>query len=77
MSPSDIRFHGLWHGRKIFRVSREGRALFTGTRSECNRFLSLHEEKVLREKKTMENPRRRGPVYVRSYRVATRRPIHV
>jgi hypothetical protein len=72
MSPNDILFHGLWRGKRIYRVVREGRSLFAGTRGECSRFLSLHSEKVAREERAMASPRRRRLI-VKQYRVSLRR----
>ncbi|MCU0724230.1 MAG: hypothetical protein MUE73_00345 [Planctomycetes bacterium] len=76
MSPNDILFYGLWRGKRIYRVVREGRALFAGTRGECSRFLTLHSEKVAREERAMASPRRRRLVPKR-YRVSLRRSVAV
>ena len=72
MDQLDVRFYGTWQGRKIYRVLRDGRPIFTGTRGECRRYMSLHQEKLLKEMRSLSTPRRRK-VLVRRYRVATRR----
>ena len=72
MDEFDIRFHDTMQGRKIYRVLREGRAIFTGTKGECLRFTRLHYEKLKKELKALSTPRRQRP-FVKRYRVATRR----
>jgi len=72
MHRMDVRFYGTWHGRKFYRVLRDGRPIFTGTKGECARFLRLHADKQEKERHDMSVPRRRKP-FVKSYRVAPRR----
>ncbi|MEN8149486.1 MAG: hypothetical protein ABFS86_06665 [Planctomycetota bacterium] len=72
MDRMDVRFYGTWHGRKFYRVLRNGRPIFTGTKGECTRFMRLHADKQAKELRLMTVPRRRKP-FVKSYRVAPRR----
>ena len=72
MDRMDVRFYGTWHGKKFYRVLRDGRPIFTGTKGECARFMRLHADKQEKERREMSVPRRRKP-FVRRYRVAPRR----
>lgn len=72
MDDFDLRFYDTLHGRKLFRVLHAGRAIFTGTKGECQRFLRLHAEKRQKELKSLDSPRRQRP-YLKRYRVSTRR----
>jgi hypothetical protein len=72
MELMDVRFYGTWHGKRFFRVVRDGRTIFTGTKGECTRFMRLHAEKQEKERRELTVPRRRK-LQVRRYRVATRR----
>ena len=67
----DVRFYGTWHGRKLYRVIREGRDIFTGTRGECNRFIRLHLEKCEKETRDLSRRRRRRP-FEKRYRISVR-----
>ena len=67
-----MRFYGTQHGRRFYRVLRDGRAIFTGTKGECNRYIRLHLEKQKKDMATFSVPRRRR-VMVKRYRVAARR----
>lgn len=71
MDLMDIRFYGTWHGKRFYRVVRDGRPIFTGTKGECQRFMSLHHEKQARER-DYRVPRRRKH-FVPRYKVAARR----
>ncbi len=71
MDQLDIRFYGTWQGRKIYRVLRDGRAIFTGTKGECGRYMRLHQEKQIRGLRAHATPRRRK-VFVKRYRLATK-----
>lgn len=44
----DICFECIFEGKKLFRVHRDGtdQPLFTGTMSQCKRFMEVYEEKV-------------------------------
>ncbi len=64
-----MRFYGTWQGRRIFRVLREGRAIFTGTKGECGRYMRLHQQKQIRDLGNLSTPRRRK-VFVKRYRVS-------
>ncbi|MAG56768.1 MAG: hypothetical protein CMJ83_10795 [Planctomycetes bacterium] len=46
----EIRFECIFEGKHLFQVIREGTgiALFTGTSAQCERFLEVYEEKVLK-----------------------------
>jgi len=72
MHRMDVRFYGTWHGRKFYRVLRDGRPIFTGTKGECAGFLRLHADNQEKESHDMSVPRCRKP-FVKSYRVAPRR----
>ena len=74
MDHADLRFYGTWRGKKIYRVLKDGRAIFTGTKGECRRFLRLHEEKHLKELGAPSVPRRRK-IFVKRYRVSPRRAM--
>jgi hypothetical protein len=71
MDHLDIRFYGTWQGRKIYRVLRDGRAIFTGTKGECSRYIRIHQEKQIADLKAHATPRRRK-VFVKRYRLSTR-----
>ncbi len=71
MDHADMRFYGTWRGRKIYRVLREGRPIFSGTKGECLRFLRLHQEKCMKDMRAPAAPRRRK-VLVKRYRVSPR-----
>jgi len=71
MDQLDIRFYGTWQGRKIYRVLRDGRAIFTGTKGECSRYMRLHQEKQIKGLRSHSIPRRRK-VFVKRYRVAAK-----
>lgn len=71
MDLMDIRFYGTWHGKRFYRVVRDGRPIFTGTKGECQRFMRLHAEKQMKER-DYHVPRRRK-VFVRRFKVASRR----
>lgn len=55
----DIRFECIYEGKKLYQVVRpEGEAaLFTGTVSQCKRFMEVYQEKVMkarnRDRKTL------------------------
>jgi hypothetical protein len=72
MDQMDIRFYGTWHGRKLYRVLRDGTPLFTGSMGECRRYTRLHQEKREKDMRELSAPRRRK-VIVKRYRVAARR----
>lgn len=44
----ETRFECIFEGKRIFQVFREGAdaAIFTGTRTQCQRFLEVYMEKV-------------------------------
>ncbi len=71
MDQLDIRFYGNWQGMKIYRVLRDGRAIFTGTKGECGRYMRLHQEKQIRALGAHSTPRRRK-VFVKRYRLGSK-----
>ncbi len=48
----DIVFECIFEGKKLFRVVRGNPdvALFTGTASQCRRFMEVYQEKVAKAK---------------------------
>ncbi len=52
-------------GRRYFEVVKDGRGIFTGSLSECQRFARLHVEKELKSRRAR---RRRQQPPVRVYR---------
>jgi hypothetical protein len=68
----DVRFLCLQHGRKYYEVSLCGEAIFVGTRSECARFMKIHEDKVASDLADAAKAPRSRAVPVRTYRAASR-----
>jgi hypothetical protein len=63
----DIRFLCLQGGRQYFEVVLQGEPIFVGSRSECDRFMAIHEEKVAQDQADdLRDPRSRA-VPVRVY----------
>lgn len=75
MELDDVRFYGTWRGRRIYRVLRDGRPLFTGTVGECRRYLALHAEKVRKDLASSGTVPRRRHLFVKTYRVSPRRAV--
>ncbi|HMS15950.1 MAG TPA: hypothetical protein PKA37_03845 [Planctomycetota bacterium] len=48
----EIRFECYFEGKQLFQVLRESgeHALFTGTASQCQRFMEVYQEKVCRSR---------------------------
>ena len=46
----EIRFECFFEGKQLFQVMRESseHALFTGTSSQCQRFMQVYQEKVMK-----------------------------
>lgn len=46
----EIRFECIFEGKHLFQVIREGAGtpLFTGTSAQCNRFMEVYQEKVMK-----------------------------
>ncbi len=63
------RLVAIIKGRRFYEVLRDSKALFTGSQSECKRFVDLHLEK---EAKAARPKRRRDKPMGRVYRVWTR-----
>ena len=61
----DIRFECIFEGKHLFQVIREGvgTPLFTGTSAQCNRFMEVYQEKVMkaryRDRKSLKRLRER------------------
>ena len=68
----EIRFAFRRYGRSFYRVLKGGRQLFLGLRGECDRFVRIHVEKVVREVLRITPPRDRR-CRIRSFRVLRRR----
>lgn len=66
----EIVFRCLEGGRKLYTVVSQGRELFVGTRHECDRYLAIHERKVLEEREGDLRPTRHRPFLARTYRVS-------
>jgi hypothetical protein len=62
----DVRFLCLQGGRQYFEVVLQGESIFVGSRSECDRFIKIHDEKVATEQaEALRDPRSRAvPVRV-------------
>ena len=57
----EVRFFCLQGGRQYYEVALQGEAIFVGTRSECDRFMKIHEQKVAQEQSdAMRDPRSRA-----------------
>ena len=66
----EILFRCLEAGRRLYSVRLNGQEIFVGTRPECDRFLSLHAQKVALEQAEARRMPRARPFAVRSYRTA-------
>jgi hypothetical protein len=70
----DLEFAFRKYGRNFYRVLKGGREIFLGLKGECERYIRIHVEKVLREILRVTPPRDRRPK-VRSFRVLRRRAM--
>ena len=70
----DLEFAFRRYGRNFYRVLKGGRELFVGLKGECERFVRIHVEKVVREILRVTPPRDRR-CRVRSFRVLRRRAM--
>ena len=43
----EIRFYCVHNGKKFYKVILHGEEIFCGTKGECQRFIKIHNEKVL------------------------------
>jgi|SoiMetStandDraft_5_1073268.scaffolds.fasta_scaffold1358133_1 hypothetical protein len=69
----DIRFLCLQGGRQYYEVVLQGEPIFVGSRSECDRFIKIHDQKVADDQaEDLKDPRSRS-VPVRVYRQARAR----
>lgn len=66
----EILFTCLEGGRRYYSVRLNGQEIFVGTRPECDRFLSLHDQKVAQEQVEARRVPRARPFPIRSYRAA-------
>lgn len=66
----EVLFNCLEHGRRYYSVRLNGLEIFVGTRSECDRFLELHNQKVALEQAEARRMPRARPFPVRTYRAA-------
>jgi hypothetical protein len=62
----ETRLVAVIRGRAYYEVVEDGRMLFTGSLSECERFERLHVEKVV---EASRNKRRRDKPEARIYRI--------
>ncbi len=65
----ETRLVAIIKGRRLFEVMKDTRSLFTGSMSECKRYVDLHLEK---EERAQRNRRRRDKPAAKIYRVWTR-----
>ena len=64
----ELVFKSLQRGKKFYAVRLNGRELFIGTPGECERFLAIHDRKVVEERELDRKPRRSRPFLVRTFR---------
>lgn len=55
-----IRYHSSMRGVRYYQVLEGEDDIFMGTLGECNRFISIHSEKVLRRREMEQQARRRA-----------------
>jgi hypothetical protein len=65
----ELMFKCLQAGKKFYALTRHGEEIFVGTRGECQRFLEIHNAKVLAEREEMRRIPRARPFPVRTYQV--------
>ena len=68
----NIEFLSLQGGRRLYAVREYGEELFVGTRDECDRFLEIHNQKVLQEQQDDGRHRRNQAYDVRVYRMSSK-----
>jgi hypothetical protein len=66
----EILFRCIEAGRRYYAVRLNGQEIFVGTRPECDRFLSIHNEKVAVELAEMRRTPRGRPAQLHVYRTA-------
>lgn len=64
----EILFRCIEAGRRYYGVRLNGQEIFVGTRSECDRFLKIHEQKVSEEQAEARRVPRGRPAQLRIYR---------
>ena len=64
----DILFKCLQGGARYYSVRLHGQELFVGSPEECERYISLHNAKVMQQKADESRPQRNKPVSIRTYR---------
>jgi hypothetical protein len=66
----EILFRCIEAGRRYYAVRLNGQEIFIGTRSECDRFLAIHNEKVATEQAEARKTPRGRPAALHIYRTA-------
>ena len=64
----DVVFRCLQGGKKLYSVTRQGCELFVGALDECERYMALHQRKVLQEQEEDRKIPRARPYATRVYR---------
>ena len=64
----EILFKCLQAGARYYSVRLHGQELFVGTTDECERYIEVHNNKVLQQQEEERRPQRARPVSIRSYR---------
>ena len=64
----DVVFLCIQDGKRFYRVVLNGQQIFVGTRDECDRFIEIHNQKVLQEQIDAQKTPRSRPVSVKTYR---------
>ena len=66
----EILFKCLQSGTRYYSVRLHGQELFVGTPDECERYIQIHNNKVLQQQADEKRPQRNKPVSIRTYRQA-------
>jgi len=64
----DVVFYCIQDGKSLHRVILNGKQLFVGTQDECDRFIEIHNQKVVQERLDDQRVPRNRPVSVRTFR---------
>ena len=64
----EVVFKCLQGGKRFYGVKLNGQELFVGTSEECDRYIEIHNQKVLQERIDESRPPRSRPVSIRTYR---------
>jgi len=65
-----ILFKCLQAGTRFYSVRLHGQELFVGTTDECERYIEIHNGKVLQQQEEERRPQRSKPISIRTYRQA-------